>query len=272
MPEHARDKASTAHVRWLALSLVVALATGCARDESTGAAAGTADAADAIAATGDPCRDDGTDGATATCLTPTREPTYYVEQANRYFDTLDVDAPEGSRPDYAPLAARWEWPPWLLLTGFTKETLIATEKLLKQADPSTVPVRDCRFFPVQPFARCRVSFSYAGGPCPIYEEFVFNDAGEMTFIEAWSDLPGMVPTPEDDPWGERTDIGRLSTRIPGLGKPDGRVELQGAAMQAAAANDADVAEFAKRAGDQWKYWGEELANAPKDFFAKGCGW
>ncbi|MCB9738522.1 MAG: hypothetical protein H6747_04575 [Deltaproteobacteria bacterium] len=258
--------------RWLIAAALI-LAGGCGEGAVAAADGAASDAsADSAATVGDPCRDPGTDGATATCSKPTKEPAYYVEQANRYFDTLDIDADPESVPNYAPQVARWEWPPWLLLTGFSKATMIQTSKLLKQGDPSTVPVRDCRFFPVQPFARCRVSFSYAGGPCPIYEEFVFNDAGEMTFIEAWSDLPGLVPTAADDPWGERTDIGRLSTRVPGLGKPDGAIDLLGAAMQATAANDPDVAEFAKRAGDQWKYWGEELANAPKDFFAKGCGW
>ena len=220
----------------------------------------------------DPCRDRGTDGATATCLAPTRSAEWYVAQAERYFDTLDVSADPESVPDYAELVARWEWPPWLLLTGFGRQTLIDTGKLLKQVDPSTVPLRDCRAFERQPFARCRVSFEYEGGPCPIYEEFVFNDAGETTFIEAWSDLPDLVPTTADDPWGERSSIGRLSTRVPGLGRPDGRIDLDGTWMADVAAEDADVADLALRASDQWKHWGEALAAAPKDFFALGCGW
>ncbi len=225
------------------------------------------------APTGDACRNAGTDGATATCSKPTQTPEYYIAQAEKYFDTLDVAADPESVPNYSPLVVRWEWPPWLLLTGYTAETLISTGKLLKKADPSTVPKRDCRYFPVQPFARCRVVFDYEGGPCPIYEEFVFNDAGEMTFIEAWSDLPGMVPTTDPkDPWGERGDIGRLSTRVPGLGKPDGRIDANSAWMIEAGKTDKDVAELAKRVQDQWKYWGEELANAPDGFFAKGCGW
>ena len=51
-------------------------------------------------------------------------------------------------------------------------------------DPSTVPVGDCRAFSVQPFALCYVSVEYQAGSCPIYEEFVFHDQAEMTFIEA----------------------------------------------------------------------------------------
>ena len=151
--------------------------------------------------------------------------------------------------------------------------MIDTAKLLKKLDPSTVPKRDCRGFDVQPFARCYVVFEYEEGPCPIYEEFTFNDAGETTFIEAWSDIPGLTPIADsEDKWAERHDIKRLATRVPGLGKPDGRIDLDGVAMKAAAVNDKDVAELAKRAKDQWTYWAEELSNAPKDFFAKGCGW
>ena len=64
--------------------------------------------------------------------------------------------------------------------------LLGTTEAAVALDPSTVPTRDCRAFSVQPFARCYVTFEYKDGPCPIYEEFVFNDQGEMTFIEAWS--------------------------------------------------------------------------------------
>ncbi len=227
----------------------------------------------ATAAAGDPCIAPGSAGATATCAKPTREPAYYIAQAEAYFDTLDVDADPSGAPAYSERSARWEWPPWLLLTGYGRDNLLASGKLLKKGDPSTVPSRDCRFFAVQPFARCRVRFEYKGGPCPIYEEFVFNDAGEMTFIEAWSDLPGLVPTKDPaDPWGERSDIGRLSTRVPGLGKPDGLIELDDPAMAAAAEKDQDVATFVAAARDMWKAFGRTLAKRPQDFFAKGCGW
>lgn len=222
---------------------------------------------------GDPCIDPGGDGATATCTKPKHPPAYYIAQAEAYFDTLDLNADPNSVPAYSELSARWEWPPWLLLTGYGRDNLIASGKLLKKGDPSTVPFRDCRFFAVQPFARCRVRFEYKGGPCPIYEEFVFNDAGEMTFIEAWSDLPALVPTQDPtDLWGERTDIGRLSTRVPGLGKPDGRIDLDSPAMAAAVAQDPEVATFALAARDMWKAFGRTLAGRPEDFFAKGCGW
>ena len=125
------------------------------------------------------CRDEGTEGATAACLEPTLPPEHYVEQALLYFDTLDVDAPIENVPDYHPLVARWEWPPWLLLTGFGAEDMIDTGLSLRELDPSTVPERDCRFFETQPFARCYVVFEYEEGPCPIYEEFTFDAEGRV---------------------------------------------------------------------------------------------
>ncbi len=218
------------------------------------------------------CRDPGTPGATAACLSPTQPPEYYVEQALKYFDTLDVDADPESIPAYSELVARWEWPPWLLLTGYGRQVMIDTAAFLRDFDPSTVPERECRFFEVQPFARCYVVFEYEGGPCPIYEEFVFNDAGEMTFIEAWSDLPGLRPMAADDRWAEDPDFVRLSTRVPGLGTPTGLLDLDGEWMAAAATNDADLADFVRRARDFWGTWMEELQGAPEDFFARGCGW
>lgn len=219
------------------------------------------------------CHDRGMPAATARCLEPTMTPEYYVDQANKYFDTLDTTAPEDSIPAYSDLSARWEWPPWLLLTGYERDQMIETAAVLRAFDPSTVPERDCRFFERQPFARCYVVFEYEGGRCPIYEEFVFNDAGEMTFIEAWSDLPGYLPTDDpEDRWAEGPDVDRLSTRVPGLGNAEGRIDLDAEWMTAAAAEDEMIADFVRRARDFWPTWFDELTNAPEDFFATGCGW
>ncbi len=219
------------------------------------------------------CTGAGTLAATASCLKPTQTPEHYVDQALKYFDTLDVSADRSRIPDYSPLVARWEWPPWLLLTGFGAETMVSTGDLLRRLDPSTVPVRDCRAFEEQPFARCVVVFEYEGGPCSIYEEFTFNDQGQMTFIEAWSDIPGLLPTVDpEDRWAEGPGATRLATRVPGLGTPDGLIDLDGDAMREAAERDADVADFATRAEDQWRYWAEAYGEAGDDFFARGCGW
>ena len=222
---------------------------------------------------GDPCLNEGTAGATATCLAPTQSPDYYVEQAEKYFDTLDIDADPESIPDYSEWVARWEWPPWLLLTGYGREDMILTSDALKEFDPSTVPIRDCRAFEVQPFARCLITFEYEEGPCPIYEEFTFNDAGEMTFIEAWSDRAGLRPqSGPGDPWGEHEGFPRLSTRVPGLGNPQGLLALETSWMEEAMTTDPDLADFITRTGDWWSYWYDTLSTAPDDFFAQGCGW
>ncbi|MGB0592193.1 MAG: hypothetical protein ACPGU1_21120 [Myxococcota bacterium] len=222
---------------------------------------------------GDPCLNAGTEGATATCLAPTQSAEYYIDQAERYFDTLDVTADPERVPTYSELVARWEWPPWLLLTAYGSQDMIDTNKALHTLDPSTVPTRDCRAFDVQPFARCTVVFEYDDGPCPIYEEFTFNDAGEMTFIEAWSDIPGLRPQIDpQDPWGELSSLGRLATRVPGLGNAQGLISLESSWMTQAAEADPDVADFALRASDWWVYWYEAFTEAPTSFFAQGCGW
>lgn len=275
----------------LCMSVLVVLALmACSSDEPADIPEDTAKAEDsqapedALQLSGDveeqmtleahPCLNAGTPGATATCLQPTQTVAYYAEQANKYFDQLDIDADPESVPNYHELVGRWEWPPWLLLTGYTAEDMIKTSIILKDFDPSTVPVRDCRGFDTQPFARCYVVFEYEEGPCPIYEEFTFNNAGEMTFIEAWSDLPGLRPHPDgvEDKWGERNTLGRLSTRVPGLGSINGTVDLTSEWILEASKTDADVAEYAKRAADWWTFWLEELNSADKDFFGQGCGW
>jgi hypothetical protein len=209
----------------------------------------------------------------STALSPTRPPAYYVEQANVYFDGLDLRADPAIVPLYGERVARWELPPWLWLTGYGRQNMIDTTRAALTLDPSTVPVRDCRAFPVQPFARCTVVFEYAGGPCPIYEEFTFDDQGEMTFIEAWSDLPGYLPN--DDPadrWAEGTGVRRLSTKVPGLGSPSGTIDLDSPWMAAAASRDPEVADFVRRANDFWPTWLEALREAGPDYFARGCGW
>ncbi len=201
----------------------------------------------------DPCDHD---GALATCLEPTQ--------------SVEIE----DWPPYSELVARWEWPPWLKLTAYTRENIEATDTLLTMY-PSVVPERDCRAFDTQPFGRCYVVFYYdahEGRGCPIYEEFTFNDAGEITWIEAWSDVEGLRPTSDEDRWGEQSDIGRLSNRIPGLGNAGGRIDLDSEWMQAAAAEDADVADFVERANDWYETWLEEYTNAPDDYWDIGCGW
>lgn len=219
------------------------------------------------------CLNEDTEGATSRCLSPTMSDEYYIEQSLKYFDTLDITADQEIVPNYSEFVARWEWPPWLKLTGYGRDTMNSTASILRLFDPSTVPERDCRAFDIQPFGRCYITFEYDERPCPIYEEFTFNDAGEITFIEAWSDLPGMLPMEnENDPWAEGDNIGRLSTRVPGLGNSEGLVDLDSAWVKEAAKTDEDLADYIMRAKDQWNYWMEELEAAGDDLYERGCGW
>ena len=234
------------------------------------------DASDVAADMGIPalvnCVDPGQASATASCLRPTQTPEYYIAQAQAYFDTLDITASRDSVPNYHLQVARWEWPPWLLLTGYGAQDMIRTSDALRIGDPSTVPERDCRFFETQPFARCYVEFEYEEGPCPIYEEFTFNDAGEMTFIEAWSVFPGMLPISAGDTWAEAQDFLRLSTRVPGLGNATGTVDLESAYVQAAAEDDPLIADYVMRASNWIGHWAAYLRSVGDGFFALGCGW
>ncbi len=214
--------------------------------------------------------------ALSTCLAPQQAPTYYVEQGLKYFDTLDSSADRTSHPEYGELVARWEWPPWLKLTGYGEALTVAVDEAVLTLYPTTlVPVRDCRAFAVQPFARCRVSFDYDGRACPIYEEFTFNDQGQVTFIEAWTDAPGLLPMdPTLDPWAEGDDVHRLSTKVPGLGNATGTIDPEGEAMTRAALADAELADFAERAQDFWIAWFDELeaVGGGENAIAHGCGW
>ncbi|MBK7971886.1 MAG: hypothetical protein IPK07_00765 [Deltaproteobacteria bacterium] len=221
--------------------------------------------------TGGRCRSAGEPGATSQCRTATLEPSYYVEQSETYFDTLDSSVSPFVQPSYSPLVARWEWPPWLLLTGYTDESLILTDIALKLF-PTRIAEIECRFFDVQPFGRCHMVFDYEGLPCPIYEEFTFNDAGQMTFIEAWSDFVPFLPTDDpDDRWAEGADVHRLSTEVPGLGNADGLIDLGAPWMEEAASTDADVAEFVRRARDPWATWiAEVVRNVGTDLQGVGC--
>lgn len=209
----------------------------------------------------------------STALTPQQSPDYYVQQANKYFDGLDNTVSPLIIPDYSKLTARWENPPWLLLTGFDRRNMINTTREALFVTPSTVPTRNCEAFTVQPFARCHVNIQYKQGGCPIYEEFTFNDAGEMTFIEAWSDLPGLGPTPDpSDYWAQGSAVTRLSTKVPGLGNTQGLINPDSHWMRKAAVSDPEIANFARRARDFWPWWIEALATAEPDYFAVGCGW
>lgn len=185
------------------------------------------------------------DSALATRLTPKFSPEYYIDQGIKYFLTMESSVPNHVQPEYSDLVIRWEWPPWLKLTGFKRRNLINTDILLKLY-PTKYDTIDCQFFEVQPFCRCHVIFNYSGTRIPIYEEFVFNDQGEITFIEAWSDYPSLLPMDASDYWAEAPDVERLSTRVPGLGNNEGRIDRKADWMLRAAENDPDLADMLHR--------------------------
>lgn len=185
------------------------------------------------------------DSAYSNVLTPKQTPKYYVEQGIKYFRTMESSVPISVKPNYADLVVRWEWHPWLLLTGYKRRNLINTDILLKLY-PTKYNLIHCRYFEVQPFCRCHVVFNYSEKLIPIYEEFTFNDQGEITFIEAWSDYPSLLPMKATDYWAEGDSVNRLSTRVPGLGNATGRINPKASWMKNAAAKDAVLADMLHR--------------------------
>ena len=211
----------------------------------------------------------GTEAAKAACVKPTKPPKYYVEQSIKYFRTMETSVSVMVQPNYSKKVVRWEWEPWLLLTGYGKANLIWTDTLLKLFKTAYDKL-DCRFFKKNPMGRCHVIFDYDGLKCPIYEEFTFNEKGEMTFIEAWTDAPGYLPYKDPkDHWAEGKDVYRLSTKVPGLGNKKGKIKLDSRAMKQMARYDKDVAEFVRRAKSPYKEYFRELKHHASDVLA-GC--
>jgi hypothetical protein len=228
--------------------------------------------------------------AFSTALKPRKPPAYYIDQAQKYWNNMDTRFDQRVVPDYSPRVARWEWPPWGFLTGYGRDDMIRTTlpfydsanwvrdaKPRAATDPppagSTVPQRDCRFFAVQPFARCTAIMVYPRGPCPIYEEFTFNDDGEMTFIEAWTDHPDMRPNRDPkDAWAEGSDVQRISTHIPGLGNAKGLIDLNADWMREAAGRDPLVADFVERARNPRAASARQRDIDGPDYFERGCLW
>ena len=183
---------------------------------------------------------------------PTRDKAYYASESNKYFDTLDTYASRESKPKYSSHVIRWEWYPWLYLTGHRRWSLRLDRLLLLY--PTKVINRDCRGFDVQPFGRCHVTFHYLKGDhlVDIYEEFTFNDKGEITFIEAWTDEPGFNPTSPSDYWAEHSSVHRLSTKVPGLGSPAGRYDRK--KIKELSKRDPDLKNLLKRLRFPVSFW------------------
>lgn len=196
------------------------------------------------------------DSALSTLIVPQFPDTYYVDQGVKYFLTMQSSVPISVRPNYSTKVIRWEWHPWLLLTGYGRRNLIDTDILLKLY-PTTYDTIDCRFFPVQPFCRCHVVFNYSGKRIPIYEEFTFNNHGQITFIEAWSDFPSLLPMTPNDYWAEAPQVRRLSTRVPGLGNAHGLIDRKATWMRNAAQTDLELADLLQRLKRPFNWWVKE---------------
>jgi hypothetical protein len=194
--------------------------------------------------------------ALSTHLKPQKELDYYADQAMKYFDTLDTYASRDSKPNYAKKVIRWEWYPWLFLTGY-KDHWMNLDRLVILY-PTKVINRDCRAFKEQPFARCRVTFHYLKSDSfvDIYEEFSFNDQGEMTFVEAWSDIDELMPMdPNTDFWAQGNEVKRLSTKVPGLGSEKGKIDKK--ALRKLAKSDSDLKNLKKRLRFTIFFWTKE---------------
>ena len=183
---------------------------------------------------------------------PTKDKTFYATESNRYFDTLDTYASRESKPKYSSHVIRWEWYPWLFLTGHRRWSLKLDRLLLLY--PTKVINRECRGFDVQPFGRCHVTFHYIKGDhfVDIYEEFTFNDDGEITFIEAWTDEPGFGPTSPGDYWAEDSSVKRISTKVPGLGSLDGKYDRK--KIRELSKTDSDLKNLLKRLRFPVSFW------------------
>ena len=177
---------------------------------------------------------------------------YYVEESLKYFDTLDTYASRDSKPVYSSHAIRWEWYPWLFLTGY-KKYFFKLDYFLTLY-PTKVINRDCRSFSIQPFGRCRVTFHYLKSDTKheIYEEFTFNEKGEITFIEAWTDNIAYLPLRNNDPWGETNLFHRLSTKVPGLGSQNGRYNRKN--LKKLSKKDEDLKNLLKRLRFPVSFW------------------
>lgn len=125
-----------------------------------------------------------------------QSPKYYIDEVNRYFDTIDFYTYGRPAPHYAENVIRWEWHPWLLLTGYGRWSMHFD--VLQKLYPTHITNRSCASYDAAPQVRCHVSFAYIGSSraIEIYEEFTFNDAGEIAFIEAWSDSPEVTAQAE----------------------------------------------------------------------------
>lgn len=166
--------------------------------------------------------------ALAPSLKPKFDPEYYKLQCDLYFTHLESGIADRVEFYCASGCPRWEWPPWDCLTGLGFVNIMTADAFDRDETACIVVDRTHKFFDVQPFGRSVVTFYYGDdiktrkNPIKIYEEFTFNDFGQVTFIEAWSAVKGeYLPVVDDNGWPPEDVPVRLSYHIPGLGSPTG---------------------------------------------------
>lgn len=196
--------------------------------------------------------------ALSTAAFPTRPASYYLEQCDLYFDSIQslsyTPKPHRNKfPKYAKNVARWEWSPWLMLTSFGRRNLISIDKVIRLY-PCICVDRSFRLFTTQPYVRCLVTLFYGAEVnkrelgLHIYEEFTFNDEGEMTFIEAWLCEEGLqLGSLDDEGWPvDEEAIRRLSTLLPGLGSASGEIDMKSTAFLQACQTHPEVEDYRQR--------------------------
>jgi hypothetical protein len=143
----------------------------------------------------------------STQVNKTHTNDYYIHQAYLYFDFLDTSKPFIPL-NYADKCVRYEWSPWgSPLSGVTGlgKLMHFFDKIYRFIYPCVIKNRTFQTYDINPFVRSTVTFHEMNAPYKtydIYEEFSFNEKGEIIFIEAW--------TPRTN--HEYND--RLSTKIP----------------------------------------------------------
>ena len=114
------------------------------------------------------------------------QPNYFTQQVEQYFDSLQT----GSTlfPNYAPDVVRFEWQPWLLLTGNGSDNIkFVDSEIRKYTGYCQVKNRKHRYVKKLNMVQSTVEFFYnnSTNPIKIYEELTFNKEGQISFIEAW---------------------------------------------------------------------------------------
>ena len=185
-------------------------------------------------------------------VVPNKDESYYINQANTYFSFLETTSKDHIEPNYSPSLIRWEWEPWLILTGLNDERTLIIDSLIRETGKCECLDRELVFYNTNPFVRCRVTFYYGENKTPIkiYEEFTFDGSGNISFIEAWYDVEDnklQIPEREFDGWPKFCSVKRLSNLIPGYNKTDFILVLESSEMISQAELYDDVKNFKSRA-------------------------